>query len=47
MADVNNIASCKVAEKAGFKFVATDYEDVFNGESFRDMNRYVLLKRDF
>lgn len=47
MADVNNIASCKVAEKAGFKFVATDYEDVFNGERFRDMNRYVLLKRDF
>ncbi|PHK49690.1 GNAT family N-acetyltransferase [Staphylococcus edaphicus] len=47
LADVDNIASNKVAEKAGFTFIATDYEDMFNGEQYRDMNRYALLKKDF
>jgi len=47
MADKRNIASNKVAEKVGFTFVATDVEDVFDGEHFRDMNRYVLFRKDF
>ncbi|XVL12733.1 GNAT family protein [Staphylococcus xylosus] len=46
-ADVRNIASNKVAEKAGFTFLATDVEDIFDGENYRDMNRYVLLKKQF
>lgn len=47
LADVRNIPSNKVAEKVGFSFVATDYQDVFDGEIFRDMNRYILLKEQF
>ncbi|MGO3048769.1 GNAT family N-acetyltransferase [Staphylococcus casei] len=47
MADVRNKASKKVAEKVGFSFVATDLEDVFDGESYRDMNRYILLRKDY
>lgn len=47
LADVRNIPSNKVAEKVGFSFVATDYQDVFDGEVFRDMNRYILLKEHF
>lgn len=46
-ADVRNRASNKVAEKAGFTFLATDVEDIFDGENYRDMNRYVLLKKQF
>lgn len=46
-ADVRNIASNKVAEKTGFTFLATDVEDIFDGENYRDMNRYVLLKKQF
>ena len=46
-ADVRNIASNKVAEKVGFSYVGTDLEDMFDGEAYRDMNRYSLLKRDY
>ncbi|WP_409327603.1 hypothetical protein [Staphylococcus pseudoxylosus] len=36
-----------MAEKAGFTFLATDVEDIFDSENYRDMNRYVLLKKQF
>lgn len=41
---MRNIASNKVAENAGFHFVATDVQDMNDGENFQDMNRYVLLR---
>lgn len=44
IADVRNIASNKVAENAGFHFVATDVQDMNDGENFQDMNRYILLR---
>lgn len=47
IADVENIASNKVAQKAGFSFVATDKEDIIMNGQYRDMNRYILLRKDF
>ncbi len=47
IADTENIASNKVAQKCGFIFVATDREDVVRYGEFRDMNRYCLLKNEF
>lgn len=46
-ADVDNVGSNKVAEKAGFEFVGVDKQDVVLYGEFRDMNRYSLLKEDF
>ncbi|RIP37200.1 N-acetyltransferase [Staphylococcus gallinarum] len=46
-ADTRNLPSNKVAEKTGFSFVGTELEDMFDGESYRDMNYYSLLKRDY
>lgn len=45
--DVRNIASNKVAKNAGFHFVATDIQDMYDGENYQDMNRYILLKNHF
>lgn len=47
VADVRNLASNKVARNAGFHFVATDVQDIYDGKHYRDMNRYRLLKDDF
>ena len=47
IADVRNIASNKVAKNAGFHFVATDIQDMYDGENYQDMNRYILLKNHF
>lgn len=47
IADTENIASNKVAQKCGFTFVATDKEDVVRYGKFHDMNRYCLLKQDY
>lgn len=46
-ADVDNIGSNKVAEKAGFEFIGMDKQDVLLYGEFRDMNRYALLKEDY
>ena len=47
VADCENIGSNKVAEKAGFHFVATFKEDQMLHGKLKDMNRYALLKSDF
>ncbi len=44
LADVENAASNKVALKAGFHFIGTDPEEIFDDEVFHDANRYCLTK---
>lgn len=46
-ADIDNIPSNKVALKTGFSLVTTHKEDIFLHGTFRDMNHYSLLKKDF
>ncbi len=46
-ADVENIASNRVALKSGFKLVGTKIQDVIRYDTYRDMNEYYLLKSDF
>ena len=45
-ADVENIASNKVALKAGFKLVGIKYQDNIMYDEYRDMNEYYLLTSD-
>ncbi|WP_414045053.1 GNAT family N-acetyltransferase [Macrococcus equi] len=45
--DIDNVASNRVAKKAGFEFVGVDKQEVILYDEFRDMNRYSLLKKDF
>lgn len=47
VADVENIASNRVALKNGFTFVGTQKEERVMYDQYRDMNYYYLLKRDF
>lgn len=46
-ADVDNLPSNRVALKAGFSFVATHKEDIVLHGTFRDMNHYSLLKKEY
>ncbi|WP_086428445.1 GNAT family N-acetyltransferase [Staphylococcus cornubiensis] len=46
-ANVHNIGSNRVAEKAGFRFVGVKHEDSIVGEQYVSMNYYECLKRDF
>lgn len=46
-ADKENIPSNKVAQKAGFHFIATFKEDHMLYGELRDVNRYYLLKSEF
>lgn len=46
-ADIENIASNKVAIKTGFKLVGVKVQDVIRHNEYRDMNEYYLLKSDF
>lgn len=46
-ADVENIASNKIAIKNGFKLVGIKLQDVVIYDKYRDMNEYYLLKSDF
>lgn len=47
MADVENLPSNKVAQKAGFSLVGTLKEEILMYEQYRDLNRYELLKSEF
>lgn len=46
-ADIENIASNKVALKSGFKLVGVKPQDIVMYDQYRDMNEYYLLKSDF
>lgn len=46
-ADVENIASNKVALKTGFSLVGVKVQDMIMYDQYRDMNEYFLLKSDF
>lgn len=46
-ADVNNIASNKVAIKSKFKLVGLKRQDAILYGKYQDMNEYYLLKSDF
>ena len=46
-ADVENIASNKVAIKNGFKLVGVKVQDEVIYDQYRDMNEYYLLKSEF
>ena len=47
LADVENIASNKVAIKSGFKLLGIRYQDDIRYDKYRDTNEYYLLKSDF
>lgn len=46
-ADVENIASNKVAIKNGFKLVGVKVQDEVIHDQYRDMNEYYLLRSEF
>ncbi|UUX33478.1 GNAT family N-acetyltransferase [Fundicoccus culcitae] len=45
--DVENVASNAVAKRSNYQFLATQPAQVFQDNRYRDMNQYVMLKRDF
>lgn len=46
-ANIHNIGSNRVAEKAGFRFVGVKHEDEIDGGQYMSLNYYECLKRDF
>lgn len=46
-ADVENEASNAVAKRTGFTYVAVQPAHVYHYDTFRDMQQYVMLKRDY
>ena len=47
IADTENLASNRVAQKAQFTFVGTDVDDFMMNGSYRNMNKYALLHQNF
>lgn len=47
IAQVENVGSNKVAQKAGFKLVALEEQEIYRNDEFVDINKYALLKRDY
>lgn len=46
-ADIENAASNAVAQRTGFTHIAVQPAQVILYDKFRDMNQYVMLKRDY